>query len=224
MGIDTLKAHENQDRERYKLVNPIEYAELLNSSSEPVSLEEIGSSEVQYVIDEMMYIAAGKDKEGGAQMVGLAAPQIGILKQIAILDIAATGQREKQEMIVLINPRIVEQSTDALVDGREGCWSCGDYCANVPRLEWVIVEAFDRGGAPVRMRLDGFTARIAQHEIDHLGGVRCIDRVPLSEPERLHLVRKDDADEFNLYRANWRDWQQTFPREEWERFRGGLTT
>lgn len=224
MGIDTLKDVGTQDLEHNKLVDPIECAALLNSPSEPVPLEAICSPEIQHVVDDMMFIAVGKDKEGGAQMVGLAAPQIGILKQIAILDIAATGQREKQEMVVLINPRIVEQSTDALVDGREGCWSCGDYCANVPRLEWVIIDAFDREGDPVHMRVDGFTARIAQHEIDHLGGVRCIDRVPLSEPERLHLVNKDNIDEFNLYRANWRDWKQTFPREEWERFRDGVTT
>lgn len=204
------------------LINPIEHAVFLNSVVQEVSVEPIGSPEVQYVIDEMLRIAAGKDEEGGAQMVGLAAPQVGVDKRIVIIDTAAGGtERQEQAMLVLINSRIVEVS-DELVDGREGCWSCDDFCANVPRHSWVVVEAFDRDGEPVQMRLEGFTARIAQHEADHLDGIRCIDRVPAGEDWRLHLVRKEDPAEFERYRKEWATWQQTFPREAWEKFKQGI--
>lgn len=206
--------------ERLKLVGPIESAELLNSAAEEVSEEEITLPKTQHVIDELFRIAAGKDEEGGAQMVGLAAPQVGVGKRIAIVDINATGMREKQQMQVLINPRIVEMSDD-VVDGREGCWSCGSYCANVPRASRIVVEALDRGGKPISLELEGFTARIVQHEIDHLNGIRCIDRVPEGEDWRLHRVNIHDAEEFNRYRTEWPHWNKTFPRSEWKQFHDG---
>ena len=108
------------------------------------------------------------------------------------------------------------------MDGREGCWSCGDFCANVPRAETVKITAFDREGNLIEQVYEGFTARIIQHEIDHLDGIRCIDRVPQDETWRLHLVDKSNLDEFNNYRANWRTWSKTFPLSDWKRFRDGL--
>ncbi len=206
--------------ESLHLVDPVESAELLNAVAKEVSAEEISLLETQHVIDEMFRIAAGKDGEGGAQMVGLAAPQIGVSKRIAIVDINATGMREEQQMRALINPRIIEMADDA-VDGREGCWSCGSYCANVPRAGRIVVEALDRDGKPISLELEGFTARIVQHEIDHLDGIRCIDRVPEDEPWRLHRVDLADTEEFNRYRVEWATWKNTFPRSEWENFRAG---
>ena len=205
---------------RLSLVDPIESAELLNAIAGEVSGEEIASPETQHIIDELLRIAAGKDEEGGAQMVGLAAPQVGIGKRIAIVDINATGMREKQQMQVFINPRIVEMADDH-VDGREGCWSCGSFCANVPRASRIVVEALDRDGNPVSFEPTGFTARIVQHEIDHLDGIRCIDRVPEGEEWRLHRVDIHNKDEFDRYRTEWPHWEKTFPRSEWERFRTG---
>lgn len=210
----------NEGVEHKDLVDPIEFAQLLNAVAHEVSQEELTRPEIRKLIDDMLWLAAGKDKEGGAQMVGLAAPQIGVGKRVAIIDTNATGMREEQRMQTLINPRIVEQAGD-FIDGREGCWSCGDYCANVPRASWVVVEALDREGDPVSIRLEGFTARIAQHEVDHLNGIRCIDRVPADEPWRMHRVDLNDKDEFDRYRTEWPHWQKTFPREEWLTFREG---
>jgi peptide deformylase len=206
--------------ERLRLVDPIENAALLNAVADDVTPEDISAGRIEAIINDMFWLAAGKDKEGAAQMVGLAAPQVGVSKGVAIIDMNATGMREKQEMRVFINPKIVESSNDT-VDGREGCWSCGDYCANVPRASWVVVEALDRVGNPIKLKLEGFTARIAQHEIDHLNGVRCIDRAPVDEPWRLHRVDLNNEGEFDRYRIEWPHWQKTFPREEWLEFREG---
>lgn len=209
-------------QERLCLVEPIANAELLNAVAVEVAPDEITSTDTVRVIGDMLWLAAGKDAEGGAQMVGLAAPQVGESKRIVIIDMNATGMREQQSMQVLINPVIAEMADDA-VGGREGCWSCGGYCANVPRASWVVVTALDRDGSPVTMRLEDFTARIAQHEIDHLNGIRCIDRVPADEPWRLHRVNVQNKVEFDRYRTEWPHWDKTFPRSEWELFRRGMT-
>jgi peptide deformylase len=215
-------AHDHEPDRRLALVDPIEHAVQLNSIAEEVSAEEIVGDGTRRIITEMLRIAAGKNDEGVAQMVGLAAPQVGVSKRIAIVDMAATGMREKQSMAVLINPRIIWTSPE-IVDGREGCWSCGSYCASVPRATKVTVEFYDEMGILQRKELEDFTARIVQHEIDHLNGVRCIDRVPEGEPWRLHRVDLGNAGEFDRYRTEWPHWQKTFPREEWDRFRNGDT-
>ncbi|HRC28304.1 MAG TPA: peptide deformylase [Candidatus Saccharimonas sp.] len=219
MEILTDKVESEQSLD---LVDPVEHAKQLNSRSTEVRVEDITSREVQFVIDEMLRMAAGKGVNGEdtRQMVGLAAPQVGISKRIITIDITATGALQQQEIVPIINPRIVAQS-DEMIDGREGCWSCGDFCANVPRSTEVTVEGSDRAGKPIRYEWSGFVARIAQHEVDHLDGVRCIDRVPAHEPWRLHRVLPQ---EFERYRSEWPHWQQTFPREEWERFRSGQCT
>ena len=141
-----MSSHEianNEQMPRLRLVDPITYEEILNSATETVSEMELHTAEIRHVIDEMLRIAAGKDEEGGAQMVGLAAPQLGVGKRIAIVDVNAGGtERQEQSMVTLINPRITAHS-ETLVDGREGCWSCDDFCANVPRYEWVEIEALE---------------------------------------------------------------------------------
>lgn len=208
---------------RYTLVDPMKYADLLNAQSYEVEGRYITSPETQHVVDELLRIAAGKDVEGGAQMVGLAAPQIGVGERIAIIDRNATGMRERQHMRVMINPNIIAHSDD-FVDGREGCWSCGSYCANVPRWSSVTMTAFDREGNAFTEELNGFTARIAQHEIDHLDGIRCIDRVPVDQPERLHRVDLNNKVEFDRYRTEWPHWPHHFPRSEWLAFREGHST
>lgn len=206
--------------DRLRLVDPIEEFELLNSVAEEVIEADVTSTETQHIIDEMIRIAQGKDTEGAAQMVGLAAPQIGIGKRIIIIDLNATGMREQQSLMPIINPEIIEEGAE-LVDGREGCWSCGNFCANVPRRREVTVRGFTKEGQLTEWKFTNFTARILQHEVDHLNGIRCIDRVPPGEPWRLHLVDKNDKDEFNRYRVEWLHWDRHFPYEEWVRFRDG---
>ncbi len=204
---------------RLDLIDPVEHAGFLNSRSAEVAEEEVSSKEIQWIIDEMLRMAAGKGKDGEdtRQMVGLAAPQVGQSKRIITIDVTATGANQEQHLLPIINPRI-SMHGEKQVDGREGCWSCANYCANVPRFDHIELEGWDRNGAPIQLTLDGFVARIAQHEVDHLDGIRCIDRVPEDQPWRLHRVLPS---EFERYRTEWSHWQATFPREEWDVFRGG---
>lgn len=185
----------------------------LNEPSEEVRPSEIASPEVQGVIERMLQLAAGKghSEQDSRQMVGLAAPQIGCRKRVIAIDMTADGSRKEQSMEVFINPRITKRS-DETTSGREGCWSCGNICGNVERAQSVTLEALDRAGKPVKLELTGFTARIAQHETDHLDGIRFPDRIPEDQPQKLHLVRPE---EFEAYRTQWQTWPHLCPRQTW---------
>ena len=93
--------------------------------------------------------------------VGLAAPQVGVLKRIIVLD---TGDDPR----VLINPVIIE--SDGTQTGDEGCLSNPGKYGKVTRPNHVIVEGLDRNMQPVRMEGEGLLARDFCHEIDHLDG------------------------------------------------------
>jgi Polypeptide deformylase len=74
---------------------------------------------------------------------------------------------------------------------------------------------------PITVELSGFTARIAQHETDHLDGIRFPDRIPVDQPDKLHWV---EPEQFPDYRLNWATWKQLCPRERWEAMKQGEGT
>ncbi|MCR6596672.1 peptide deformylase [Bacillus halotolerans] len=96
--------------------------------------------------------------------VGLAAPQIGILKRAAVVDIGDESGR-----IDLVNPEILEQSGEQT--GVEGCLSFPGVYGDVTRADYVKVRAYNRQGKPFILEARGFFARAVQHEMDHLDGV-----------------------------------------------------
>ena len=109
--------------------------------------------------------------------VGIAAPQIGELVRVAVVDVtghpkATTSHGE----LVLVNPVIVERSGDEV--GREGCLSIPELTGNVRRATEVTVEA-----EGMRVESAGFEARALQHEIDHLDGLLFLDRVESLEAD-----------------------------------------
>ncbi len=210
---------EKVDNQHLDLVDPAQFADLLNSVATEVSDRDVCSLETQFIISEMQRLAAGKGRNGEdtRQMVGLAAPQLGVSKRIITIDMTATGALQEQNIVAIINPRL-SHTGGQVVDGREGCWSCGSFCANVPRFSRVVLEGYDEDGKPLIYKLEGFVARIAQHEVDHLDGIRCIDRVPEDEDWRLHDVKPE---EFERYRTDWPHWKKTFSRSEWEKFKVG---
>ena len=103
--------------------------------------------------------------------VGLAAPQIGELVRLAVVDVTGHPKAEScNGLLVLANPVIVDAEGDEL--GREGCLSIPDFTGNVRRATRVVVETSSR-----TVEATGFEARVLQHELDHLDGVLFLDRV-----------------------------------------------
>lgn len=100
--------------------------------------------------------------------LGLAAPQIGVQKQIFVYDIDG-------EPITLINPRIVESSGEWVYD--EGCLSIPGLYVEMLRPKEVLLEALDLDGNDIRVEADELLARLFQHELDHLNGVLMFDRM-----------------------------------------------
>jgi peptide deformylase len=115
----------------------------------------------------------------GAPGVGLAAPQVGVEKRLAVVDVSVG--RERGRLLVLINPRIVEE--EGRVVDVEGCLSIPDVTEKVARPAWIKVVAQDLDGASFELEAEEFEARAICHEIDHLNGVLFIDH--------LHGLRKD---------------------------------
>jgi len=105
-----------------------------------------------------------------ADGVGLAAPQIGITKRIAVIDIG-----DRHGRIELINPVILEERGEQI--GPEGCLSFPGLFGEVKRAEYVKVRAQNRRGHVYTLEATGFLARAVQHEIDHLNGVLFTSKV-----------------------------------------------
>ncbi len=156
---------------------------LLKEPSKPI--EQV-DDDVQKLLDNMletMYDAPG---------IGLAAPQVGILRRIVTIDI---GEREEDSMqdkpgkepFFMINPEIIWTSGEPSVY-QEGCLSIPNYYADVERPAEIIVEYIDRAGKKCELKADGLMATCVQHEIDHLDGILFIDH--LSKLKRDRVIKK----------------------------------
>ena len=101
--------------------------------------------------------------------VGLAAPQVGILRRVClVMDTSKEELSPSEQIIELINPEII--ATEGEQEGLEGCLSVPGIYGTVKRPEKVTVRAFDRNGDVFEVNAEGFTARCFCHEIDHLDG------------------------------------------------------
>ena len=155
---------------------------VLRLPAQPLSPEQVGLAETQQLIQWM------RDTMRDAPGVGLAAPQVGLPIQLAVIedrpeyskDIPperlAERERRSLPFQVLINPRIVAQSEEQ-IEFFEGCLSLAGFSALVKRSRAVAVEFWDELGNPKRIEATGWYARILQHEIDHLCGRLYIDRM-----------------------------------------------
>jgi len=133
-------------------------------------------------------VADMRDTMRAAPGVGLAAPQIGRSLALAVIEDAlvlhanltpeqlAAREREAVPFHVIVNPRIVPVG-DEVVVAYEGCLSFKGFVMVVPRYRSVRVEALDEHGTPRIIEASGWYARILQHEIDHLHGIVCCDRM-----------------------------------------------
>ena len=114
----------------------------------------------------MMYEADG---------IGLAAPQVGRLVRMVVIDIS--GPEKRENLMVLLNPVLTPVPSEGTITGEEGCLSVSGYRANVKRFAKVVLEAQDLDGKPVHLEAEGLLAVCLQHEVDHLDGKLFIDRI-----------------------------------------------
>ncbi len=129
--------------------------------------------EIKKLIDDMVETLYGR---GGA---GLAANQVGELRQVAVID-AGDGLK------VLINPKIV--SKKGRVVAAEGCLSLPGYELEIKRPEKIAVEYLDKTGREQKIKAENLLARVICHEVDHLQGKTILDKLPLIK--RLIVKRK----------------------------------
>ena len=130
---------------------------VLKKESQPV---EVFDEELANFVQELF--SAMRAHDG----VGLAAPQVGVLKKIAVIEY-------DNKTYVLINPKVIEQK--GLQEGEEGCLSFPGIYAHVTRPQWVKIEAQDEKGETHVYEGEGYTARAFLHEMDHLTGKLFID-------------------------------------------------
>src|ERR1700722_20369667 len=113
---------------------------------------------------------------GPPRTVGIAAPQIGAMVRVAIVDTSRNPKYPPGNgLLVLINPEIV--SHDGKQFFREGCLSIPEFTANITRYMNVTIRATDLDGRLVEISATGFESVVIQHEIDHLNGILFLDRV-----------------------------------------------
>jgi len=174
---------------------------------------------VQSVIDKL-FTAAGAQratrKKGKANrtLVGLAAPQIGEPWRIAVVDTRVTVDRKNTgQLVCLINPEIIWRSRET-DEAREGCFSSGPVWGLVRRPLAVKVKFFTLDGKKAERVFEGFTARIVQHEIDHMDGIRFPDRI--KNDKKRHWVH---TEEIPLYPENIYHWPRLCSSERWQQFK-----
>jgi peptide deformylase len=137
---------------------------ILKQKTSPVAILD---GEVQRLIDDMietMYAAPG---------VGLAAPQVGVSKRLAVIDIST--KEADVPLLVLINPVFIQR--EGHIEFEEGCLSIPEYTVKIGRSEKVVVRSMDRNGIEADIEAEGLLAIALQHEIDHLDGLLLIDRI-----------------------------------------------
>jgi peptide deformylase len=155
---------------------------VLRRPAEPVDPADLQTAELRRLIAQM------RATMEAAPGVGLAAPQVGVSLQLAVVqdgperwghltdDERAARQRTDLPFAVLVNPAVTPLDGDDLVSFYEGCLSIPGLAAAVARHRAVRVEALDEHGQPFDRVLRGWPARIVQHEADHLGGRLYLDR------------------------------------------------
>jgi peptide deformylase len=155
---------------------------VLRARARPVTPAELASRELQTLIEQM------RETMRAAPGVGLAAPQIGQSIQLVVIEdppklhegLSAAELRERERdavpFHVLANPKL-KRVGDSEVLAFEGCLSFAGFTMVVPRYRRVRVEGLDEHGKPVSIEAGGWYARILQHEVDHLRGIVCCDRM-----------------------------------------------
>jgi peptide deformylase len=149
------------------------------------------TDDVQRLIDDMV------ETMRAAPGVGLAAPQVGVLQRVAVIEVPIRSEDDEEEaeeqeprtrLYVLINPEITERSEETTL-ADEGCLCLPGYVGEVERAAEVEVRYLNRAGRKMRLQGNDFLARVIQHEVDHLDGILYTDR--LTSLDTLRRVEVD---------------------------------
>ena len=152
-----------------KLGHPV-----LRQVAAEIGKDELADPATQRLIDDM--IETMHEYDG----VGLAAPQVHVSKQLAVIEAHANARYPDAPdlpRLVLVNPVFTFKSEE-LQEGWEGCLSVEGFRGLVPRAQRVAIEYTDRHGQPMQLETGGFLAVVIQHELDHLAGKVYLDRMP----------------------------------------------
>jgi len=149
---------------------------VLRQKCTPVNFEEWKREQLREIIKEMLWL------QHHLEGVGMAAPQVGLNIQLSVID------NRKDPPLVLINPTIIERSTET-ERAPEACLSIPGYSGEVVRAKSVTVKAWDAHEKPFELSAEGYLARIIQHEVDHLNGILFTDHL-----ESLDELEAVDAD------------------------------
>jgi peptide deformylase len=142
---------------------------VLRRKADPLPPEAISSPELRELVEKML------DTLRHAGGVGLAAPQVFFSQRVFLAAFERPNQKGVVDVEVFINPRLTPR-TEEKEPGWEGCLSFAELTVLVPRFKSVRIEYTNLQGEPRAMDLDGFPARVVQHENDHLDGILTIDR------------------------------------------------
>ena len=118
---------------------------------------------------------------------GLAAPQVGVSKQLIVLDTAVPeeGEDRGEEPLFILNPRVLEKSEETECAG-EGCLSIPGISVDIERATYLKIEAMNIEGVTIHIEAEGFDARALQHEMDHLEGITMFEHVePIARASKL---------------------------------------
>ena len=133
-----------------------------------------------------------------ASGVGLAAPQVGVLQRFFVAELPEDEENDlPAETYILFNPEIVKGRGEQI--GYEGCLSIPGYIGEVARRDQITVKGLDGRGEPVRLKAEGYLARVFQHEIDHLDGILYTDR--MTDPDTFQPVEEGQEEAAELAAA-----------------------
>ncbi len=180
----------------------------LRLACQAVSRTELRTKAFQVQIDDLLSFVYGQNNKGISRVkwrpmtVGLSANQVGIMRQVSIIDLAI-GHKNFSDLHVLINP-VISRHGKSLATHNEGCVNLASIWGSVERYTKVTVKALDRSGNKLTLDLTGWPAVLLQHEIDHLQGRLFIDR--LRDATKAHFVADDQMKDYNKKSAaTWPD-------------------
>lgn len=144
------------------------------------------TKETRKLIDDML------ETMRASHGIGLAAPQVGVSQRVVVLEIEKKEDNPGSGVTyTLVNPEVVKQSEESW-QNQEGCLSIPGWRGEVERPLRITLKALDRDGNRIKLDLEGWVARVAMHEVDHLDGVLYIDR--LVAPDRIWRVEEGEEE------------------------------